>query len=122
MNAKPVRILNAANLRVPLESGAGRWGARRRGSSELGLPPRCGSGSRLSYPRWGDILYQFLTETLTLSVLGGVIGILASAGVSALVNASGLIDTVVSMESIVLAFGFSAAVGVFFGMCPANYG
>jgi len=65
-------------------------------------------------------LYQFLTETLTLSVLGGVIGILAGAGVSALVNASGLIDTVVSIESVVLAFGFSAAVGIFFGIYPAN--
>jgi len=80
---------------------------------EIGLRKAVGA-------RRGDILYQFLTETLTLSVLGGVIGILAGAGVSSLVNASGLIDTVVSMESVVLAFGFSAAVGVFFGLYPAN--
>jgi putative ABC transport system permease protein len=80
---------------------------------EIGLRKAVGA-------RRGDILYQFLTETLTLSVLGGVIGILAGAGVSALVNASGLIDTVVSMESVVLAFGFSAAVGIFFGLYPAN--
>jgi len=70
--------------------------------------------------RRSDILYQFLTETLTLSVLGGVIGILTGAGVSALVNASGLISTVVSIESVALAFGFSAAVGLFFGIYPAN--
>jgi putative ABC transport system permease protein len=80
---------------------------------EIGLRKAVGA-------RRSDILYQFLTETLTLSVLGGVIGILTGAGISALVNASGLIDTVVSIESVVLAFGFSAAVGVFFGIYPAN--
>jgi putative ABC transport system permease protein len=80
---------------------------------EIGLRKAVGA-------RRGDILYQFLTETLTLSVLGGVIGILAGAGVAALVNASGLIETVVSIESVVLAFGFSAAVGIFFGLYPAN--
>jgi putative ABC transport system permease protein len=80
---------------------------------EIGLRKAVGA-------RRSDILYQFLTETLTLSVLGGVIGILTGAGVSALVNASGLISTVVSIESVVLAFGFSAAVGLFFGIYPAN--
>ena len=80
---------------------------------EIGLRKAVGA-------RRGDVLYQFLTETLTLSVLGGVIGILAGAGVSSLVSASGLIDMVVSMASVVLAFGFSAAVGVFFGLYPAN--
>ena len=65
-------------------------------------------------------MYQFLTETLVMSILGGLIGIAAGAGISALVNASGLISTVVSAESIVLAFGFSAAVGLFFGIYPAN--
>ena len=80
---------------------------------EIGLRKAVGA-------RRSDILYQFLTETLTLSVLGGVIGILSGAGVSALVNGSGLIATVVSIESVVLAFGFSAAVGFFFGLYPAN--
>ena len=80
---------------------------------EIGLRKAVGA-------RRSDILYQFLTETLTLSIVGGVTGIAAGAGVSALVNASGLIDTVVSVESVVLAFGFSAAVGVFFGIYPAN--
>ena len=67
-----------------------------------------------------DILYQFLMETLVLSVLGGIIGILVGAGISALVNASGAIATQVSAQSVALAFGFSAAVGVFFGLYPAN--
>jgi len=80
---------------------------------EIGLRKAVGA-------RRGDILYQFLTETITLSVLGGVIGIAIGAAISALVNSSGLIATVVSIESIVLAFGFSAAVGIFFGLYPAN--
>jgi putative ABC transport system permease protein len=80
---------------------------------EIGLRKAVGARRR-------DILYQFLTETLVLSILGGVIGIVIGASISALVNASGLIDTVVSIESVALAFGFSAAIGVFFGIYPAN--
>jgi putative ABC transport system permease protein len=80
---------------------------------EIGLRKAVGA-------RRTDILYQFLTETLVLSILGGVIGIAIGASISALVNASGLISTVVSIESVALAFGFSAAIGVFFGIYPAN--
>ncbi len=80
---------------------------------EIGLRKAVGARRR-------DILYQFLTETLVLSILGGVIGIAIGASIAALVNASGLISTVVSVESIALAFGFSAAIGVFFGIYPAN--
>ena len=80
---------------------------------EIGLRKAVGA-------RRGDILYQFLTETLVLSILGGNIGILIGAAISAIVSASGVMTTVVSPESIVLAFGFSAAIGVFFGLYPAN--
>ena len=80
---------------------------------EIGLRKAVGARRR-------DILYQFLTETITLSLLGGIIGILVGAGISALVNASGTIATVVSLQSVLLAFGFSAAVGIFFGIYPAN--
>src|SRR5512135_139420 len=80
---------------------------------EIGLRKAVGARRR-------DILYQFLTETLVLSVLGGIIGIMIGAGISALVNASGAISTVVSLQSVLLAFGFSAAVGIFFGIYPAN--
>jgi putative ABC transport system permease protein len=80
---------------------------------EIGLRKAVGARKR-------DILYQFLTETVTLSVLGGVIGILIGWGISALVGATGLITTRVSLESVALAFGFSAAVGLFFGIYPAN--
>lgn len=80
---------------------------------EIGLRKAVGARRR-------DILYQFLTETLVLSILGGIIGILVGAGISELVNASGAIATVVSVQSVALAFGFSAAIGIFFGIYPAN--
>jgi putative ABC transport system permease protein len=80
---------------------------------EIGLRKAVGARRR-------DILYQFLTETLVLSIFGGVIGIGIGAAISALVTASGLLTTVVSLESVVLAFGFSAAIGLFFGIYPAN--
>jgi putative ABC transport system permease protein len=80
---------------------------------EIGLRKAVGARRR-------DILNQFLTETLVLSIVGGVIGIAIGAAISALVSASGVITTVVSIESVVLAFGFSAAIGIFFGIYPAN--
>jgi putative ABC transport system permease protein len=82
-------------------------------TKEIGLRKAVGARRR-------DILYQFLTETITLSVLGGIIGILVGAAISALVTATGLLTTKVSIESVALAFGFSAAVGIFFGIYPAN--
>jgi putative ABC transport system permease protein len=82
-------------------------------TKEIGLRKAVGARRR-------DIPYQFLTETITLSVLGGIIGILVGAAISALVTATGLLTTKVSIESVVLAFGFSAAVGIFFGIYPAN--
>ena len=82
-------------------------------TKEIGLRKAVGARRR-------DILYQFLTETVTLSLIGGIIGILVGAGIAALVNLTGVITTRVSLESIALAFGFSAAVGIFFGIYPAN--
>jgi putative ABC transport system permease protein len=80
---------------------------------EIGLRKAVGARKR-------DILYQFLVETVTLSVLGGLIGILIGWAIASLVGATGVITTRVSIESVVLAFGFSAAVGLFFGIYPAN--
>ncbi len=80
---------------------------------EIGLRKAVGAKRR-------DILYQFLTETLVMSILGGVIGIIIGWGIAEAVSAAGLITTVVSLESVALAFGFSAAIGVFFGLYPAN--
>ncbi len=66
-----------------------------------------------------DILLQFLLEAIVLSVAGGFLGILLGAGIAAGVNTTGLIQTVVSPSSVLLAVGFSVAVGLFFGLYPA---
>ncbi len=66
-----------------------------------------------------DILLQFLIEAVTLSVVGGVLGIALGSGIAALVNLTGVIQTVVAPSSVLLAVGFSVAVGLFFGLYPA---
>ena len=70
--------------------------------------------------RKGDILTQFLLEAVVLSLLGGLIGILAGAGIAKLVDMTGVINSLVTLSSILLAVGFSIAVGLFFGIYPAN--
>lgn len=66
-----------------------------------------------------QILTQFLIETMTLSVLGGIIGILFGSGIATLFTLTGLITAVITANSILLAFIFSLAIGVFFGLYPA---
>ena len=66
-----------------------------------------------------DIRLQFIIEALTLSLIGGVAGIiLGIAGSQILSHAAGW-PTIVSPLSILLAFGFSGLVGIFFGFYPA---
>jgi putative ABC transport system permease protein len=57
---------------------------------------------------------------VTLSLLGGLIGILIGAGGARLVSTYLGWSTLVPVEAIVLAFAFSAAIGVFFGFYPAR--
>jgi putative ABC transport system permease protein len=66
-----------------------------------------------------QILSQFLIETLTLSILGGTIGILFGAGIVLGFTFSGLITAVITPASILMAFTFAMAIGVFFGLYPA---
>jgi putative ABC transport system permease protein len=54
-----------------------------------------------------------------LSLVGGMLGIALGWGIAAAVTAAGLITAQVTLDSILLAFGFSAAVGLFFGLYPA---
>ena len=70
--------------------------------------------------RGKDILLQFLIEAITLSSLGGIIGILVGVAVSELLSTFAKWPTVISPGSIIGAFVFSAAVGVFFGYYPAR--
>ena len=65
-----------------------------------------------------DILLQFLIESLVLSLLGGIIGILAGLGGSMIMESFGW-SIAVSIPSIVMSFTFSALIGVFFGLYPA---
>ncbi|NTV80377.1 MAG: FtsX-like permease family protein [Candidatus Aminicenantes bacterium] len=70
-----------------------------------------------------DILLQFLTEAIVLSLLGGLIGIGFGVGASKLIKRIKMFsqfNTVVSMESVLLAFFFAAAIGIFFGFYPAR--
>ena len=67
-----------------------------------------------------DILTQFLIEAVTLSSVGGVIGIICGIGASRILSAYAHWPTLISISSIAIAFLFSAAVGVFFGFYPAR--
>jgi putative ABC transport system permease protein len=66
-----------------------------------------------------DIRLQFIIEALTLSLIGGVAGIIVGLTGSALLSAFAGWPTIVSVFSIFLAFGFSGLVGIFFGFYPA---
>jgi putative ABC transport system permease protein len=67
-----------------------------------------------------DILAQFLIEAVSLSTVGGVIGILLGIAGAVAVSRFAKWNTVIAPESIVLAFAFAAAVGIFFGYYPAR--
>jgi putative ABC transport system permease protein len=70
--------------------------------------------------RGSDILTQFLVEAITLSLIGGFVGIVLGVGGSFLIAEFAGWATELSPESIVLAVGFSAAIGIFFGYYPAR--
>ena len=66
-----------------------------------------------------QILTQFLIETMTLSLLGGIIGILLGVLIALFFSVTGMISSVITVDSILLAFTFALAIGVFFGLYPA---
>jgi putative ABC transport system permease protein len=80
---------------------------------EIGLRQAVGAKTR-------DILSQFLVEAVTLSILGGIAGIVIGVAASLLISHFAQWSTLVSPTSIVMAFVFSALVGVFFGYYPAR--
>jgi putative ABC transport system permease protein len=82
-------------------------------TKEIGLRQAVGA-------KTGDILSQFLVEAVTLSVAGGTIGIILGVGASLLISYFASWSTLVSIGSVLLAFLFSALVGVFFGYYPAR--
>jgi putative ABC transport system permease protein len=80
---------------------------------EIGIRQSVGASPR-------DIRWQFLTESLLLSLVGGAVGVLAGIGGSYLFGVVGDMPTSLVPASILLAFASAAAVGVFFGFYPAN--
>jgi putative ABC transport system permease protein len=80
---------------------------------EIGLRMAVGARGR-------DILSQFLIEAVTLSLIGGVVGIAAGLGGAEALSYFAEWRTLVAPGAIALAFGFAAAVGVFFGFYPAR--
>ncbi len=67
-----------------------------------------------------NILMQFLIEAMVLCLLGGTIGVLLGTGISVLMTKVVGWQMVVSPLAIIIAFGFSAAIGLFFGIWPAR--
>jgi putative ABC transport system permease protein len=67
-----------------------------------------------------DILTQFLLEAVILSLAGGAIGIALGVSIALLANSSGVTSAIITSQSIILAASFSVAVGLFFGIYPAN--
>jgi len=67
-----------------------------------------------------NIMLQFLVEAVTLCMLGGTIGILLGAGTAVAMSRLAGWNTLVSPLSVIVAFAFSAGVGIFFGLWPAR--
>ncbi len=80
---------------------------------EIGLRMAVGARTR-------DILSQFLTEAVSLSILGGLVGIALGVGVSQALTRVLKWPTLITPDAIVVAFVFAAAVGIFFGWYPAR--
>ncbi len=84
-------------------------------TKEIGLRKAVGAKKR-------DILRQFLVEALVMSILGGLLGLLLGYGTAMGIKAafSQYITPIVTPSAVLLAIGFSAAVGLFFGIYPAQ--
>lgn len=80
---------------------------------EIGLRMAVGARGR-------DILKQFLVEATTLALIGGLVGVLLGVAAAMMVGNFAGWRTELSINSVVLAVGFSAAIGIFFGFYPAR--
>lgn len=69
---------------------------------------------------YSNIMLQFLIESTMISVIGGIIGIFIGVGTAQLISRFADFKTVISVESIVISFGFALFVGIFFGLLPAR--
>lgn len=79
---------------------------------EIGIRRALGARKR-------DIIMQFLSETLLLTLIGGILGIILGSIIPFMVTRFGDMPTVITSWSLILSFGISAAIGITFGMYPA---
>jgi putative ABC transport system permease protein len=78
-------------------------------------------GIRLSVgARTSDVMIQFLTEAIVLSLAGGLIGVLLSIGIIFILNNYTSMMAVISLEIIFIAVSFAGIIGIFFGFYPAR--
>jgi putative ABC transport system permease protein len=82
-------------------------------TKEIGLRKAIGAKSK-------DINLQFLIEAVSMTFVGGFIGVALGWGVGAIISYLGIIQTSISLMSVLLAFGVSAAIGIVFGYYPAR--
>ncbi len=80
---------------------------------EIGLRKALGATTR-------DILYQFLLESVLLALAGGAVGIVLGISIAKIVELTGHLRAAAPLWTILLGFGFSATVGIFFGIYPAS--
>ena len=80
-------------------------------TKEIGIRRSVGATKR-------DILLQFLTESLVLSLFGGIFGLLLSAGIVLLVRI--WFPVALNLTAVLVAFGVSSGIGIFFGVFPAK--
>ena len=80
---------------------------------EIGLRMAVGARRR-------DILSQFLVEAVTLSLIGGVLGIAVGLGGAHAIGHFAERRTLIAVDAVFVAFGFAAAVGILFGFYPAR--
>ena len=69
---------------------------------------------------YSNIMLQFLIESTMISVIGGIIGIFIGIGAAQAISRFANFNTVISVQSIVISFGFALFVGIFFGLLPAR--
>lgn len=80
---------------------------------EIGVRKAIGAKER-------HILQQFLIESVLMSAIGGIIGVSLGIGVAQMIVELANFTTIVELDSVLLALGFSAGVGIFFGYYPAR--